>query len=839
MRIKFLKPAVLFLVFVVSLVVTSILTNRSNVDLTTTMDRASLPIVSFLDHGISVNELHGYTEQMDVAAMRDSVMPVGKDRTIELVITECERRIDKVAYEIRSMDGQRLVADGTVEQLKRTDKKLALSFQVQNILEEEQEYALILILQGKKDPVYYYTRLVETADYHTGECLDFALKFHDYSFREDAGDFIPTYMDPATGDSTTLQYVDLSCTLRQITWADFKGRVVGVLSPSFKEVGSSYNAVTIDYVMTSVNAAGETEYYNVQEYYRLRYTKARMYVLNFERTMNELFRGENAFVNEKTNILLGIRDEDVEYKDCGNFVAFVQEGELWSCNVEDNTVTRIFSFLETEGVGRRENWDQHDIKIVRLDEAGSVDFIVYGYMNRGDHEGQVGMSVCHYDGLSKTVEEEAFLPVNRSFEILKAEMGQLMYENETDVIYIMIEGTVYGIDLSTLKVKPRIEGLEEGSYAISQSNRFFAWIDPGKSYSASTLHLLDLQNNKQTDIREDSGYLRPLGFIRDDLIYGAADSKNISENMVGKTVFPMSWLKIMKLADTGYKVVKEYRHKGRYIGGITVSEGTIVVELLKKNSGNYEAAEGDSIMNRQEDERTKVVLKTIVTENKQREVVISQFRQISDSAKTRLITSKTVVAKGSKTVKVKTDFKNKYYYVYKKGDVLLADARLSKAISYAADNYGTVVDSAQKIIWMRTGKNARQAFRDIPSLYGAEGNSYQKALAALIKRAGGDVSVTEIAASRERTMEILQNKLKGKTVLDLTGCTTENLIWYVSCGAPVLAMTDKDSALLITGYGGGLINYFNPVNDETYSLSYAKADNIFAKAGAVFFSYIE
>ena len=48
--------------------------------------------------------------------------------------------------------------------------------------------------------------------------MDFALQFHEYTFRDDANKFIPKYMDAATGDTSTLNYVDLSCTLNQITW---------------------------------------------------------------------------------------------------------------------------------------------------------------------------------------------------------------------------------------------------------------------------------------------------------------------------------------------------------------------------------------------------------------------------------------------------------------------------------------------------------------------------------------------------------------------------------------------------------------------------------------------
>lgn len=51
-------------------------------------------------------------------------------------------------------------------------------------------------------------------------------------------------------------------------------------------------------------------------------------------------------------------------------------------------------------------------------------------MNRGDHEGEVGTAVYHYDGLVHTIEEEIFIPSDVSYEILKAQMGQLMYVNE-------------------------------------------------------------------------------------------------------------------------------------------------------------------------------------------------------------------------------------------------------------------------------------------------------------------------------------------------------------------------------------------------------------------------
>ena len=66
---------------------------------------------------------------------------------------------------------------------------------------------------------------------------------------------------------------------------------------------------------------------------------------------------------------------NVEYKanEAGTSVAFVQEGELWSYNTVENTLAKVFSFRGYEGIDSRENYGEHDIKIVGVDEVGSVD----------------------------------------------------------------------------------------------------------------------------------------------------------------------------------------------------------------------------------------------------------------------------------------------------------------------------------------------------------------------------------------------------------------------------------------------------------------------------------
>lgn len=95
---------------------------------------------------------------------------------------------------------------------------------------------------------------------------------------------------------------------------------------------------------------------------------------------------------------------------------------------------------------------------------------------------------------------------------MKSELGQLMYVNEGGTFYLMVDGTVYGIDTNTLETRELIRGLESGNFAVSDSNRYVAWTDgTGK---AETIHVMDLGDESTFEVAESSTEsLKPLGFM--------------------------------------------------------------------------------------------------------------------------------------------------------------------------------------------------------------------------------------------------------------------------------------------------------------------------------------
>lgn len=837
---KVIKPIVLIVVFIAALITFCIITNKGNKDMTTKQADATLPVMSFNLDKIKINTLHGYTTEMDPTKMRDCVIPISDDRKLSLSISTYGMAVDRISYKIRSMDGKRLVADDEISSFSNKDNTIQADISMPNVMDENTEYLLVFTITSGQDNVYYYSRIMQTDGKAAAKVVEFAKKFHDETFIKDDKSFFTTYMETTTGDRNTLAHVDLTSTVSQITWGSMAAAQYTNPVIALKEINDSYDVVTIDYVMSCVDGKGETEYYNVREYFRLRQTESRMYVLNYERTANQIFNSENSFISDSGSVILGIRSSEAEYRanEAGSVICFVQEGDLYSYDINNGMIIKVFSFRDAEGIDERENWNHHDIKIVSVDEAGSIDFVVYGYMNRGIHEGEVGAGVYHYDGLAHTIDEEAFIPSKTSYEVLKAEMGKMLYLNEKNEFYLMMDDSLYRINLGSMSVKKVVEGLSTGSYCASESNRYFAWVDSANQYSSNTIKVMDLKSGKTFEVKKgDDQYLRPLGFIGEDFIYGQANAADVVSDAAGNTTFPMNGLIILDTSDQSE--LKTYTPSSGYVEKISVDGYTVTIDLIAQNNGVYAEIGQDTIMNREADSKQKIALDTSQSDTKLTVSAIS-IAGGKKPDKLKQLTAQMTINSHDTAVDLKFDDNTVHFYVYAKGDVIFASDDISDAIKQANDSMGVVIDSNQQYVWMRARKNAVNAFANIAcNETDKDADSVVKSVSAMLTYNDVTVSVSELIGAGSSAVDVLKNNLPDKEILDLQGVSSEDIIFYISQGNPVFAMTGNTSAVLVTGYSSnGALYIYNPDNGATTSMSYEDADRMFYNGGLHFITYM-
>ncbi|MCR5467781.1 MAG: hypothetical protein K6F37_02365 [Lachnospiraceae bacterium] len=837
MKKGIIKALVLALTFLLGLMIFGRLTNKTNEDLTAEMPDSKLPrITLYTEDNTEVNELHGYVDDMNGCYMRDDVMLVPESRVIPVKIFANDWDIHSFTYEIRSLDLETLIARGEIEAKVGGEGVITADFKVENLLDDGEEYSLVFNISNGSSSASYYVRLIEMDTNHVQECIDFVKEFHDSTFDSSRLANLSTYMEPdSSADNSTLAHVTINSTLAQVGWGDFDSTVISDPVLDIKEINDSYNVLEYDYVVMATSEGTQNEYYNVKEVFRVRYSSERIYLLSYDRTMGEIFRLNEGTLFEN-NIILGIRDEDVEYiaNEKGDTICFVQEGELWSYNATSNQFAMVFSFNGYEGLDSGENYLEHDIKIINVDETGSADFVVYGYMNAGDHEGQVGLCVYHYDRISNTIEEELFVPSTESYQILKEDLGNLMYVNNSGVVFFIMNEKLYRITLDTLQTTELVTDLKEGTYVVSDTQKYISWASD--ETGSETMYLMNMELEETTEYSESTGVnLVPLGFVKEDLVYGMVRQTDLYRDTAGNYTIPMYELKIVDSESS--EVLKTYSSEGIYVSGITIDNFTMYLKRVMNNGTMYVETTEDTIMNKEGDADQIVTISTASSDVYETRVMISTENTL-DGSTAKLLTPKEIVNADSKTVSIDNVERNDRYYVYAKGDVILVSTNLTTAITTADENMGTVLDDKMAYVWKRSKATEKSEISVEYSNQEDGGNSIAKCVSAMLSTQDVTIGVTELMNQGRTAAEVLDTGLDNATVLELSGCTLDEVLYYVNLGNPVMGMVDSDNAVLIVGYDNKNVTLYNPDTSETYKMGKDDATTMFEASGNVFLSYL-
>jgi hypothetical protein len=279
--------------------------------------------------------------------------------------------------------------------------------------------------------MYYYQRIKIYNDAHLAQKLDFILDFHNAILNKATAENMIKYLEPSEdADNTSFSYVNINSSFDLVSWGNLKPKVLTQLIPTVKEIYQDTASVELEYI-AQAEISGVPEIYRITEFYRIRYSSDRMYLLNYERHMESVFDISLASTT-KSELKLGItNDLDVPYVtgEDETKVAFVRNRELWFYNLENNEITKVFSFRQDNTDYIRDLYDQHDIRIVDMDAEGNIDFLVYGYMNRGQYEGKVAIILYHFIRAENRIEELVYIPVDEPYQTLKENMGELSYVN--------------------------------------------------------------------------------------------------------------------------------------------------------------------------------------------------------------------------------------------------------------------------------------------------------------------------------------------------------------------------------------------------------------------------
>ena len=312
MRKKAIHAGILASVFVVAMILFGYAVNRNHIDLTADIGNASLPRVSFVYNSYKINTLVGYTSELEMATLRDQITPV-IDGKVQMQIQENDKEVRSVAYEVYSIDGKKKMYS---QDLELSEDKAQIEIP-QKLLEEGERF-LKVTLRFADGRASYYTRIADASKWNLDRCMAYVKNFFDKERNKEAAAELQPALEPnSQSDNQTYQTVTIHSDFEHVTWGSLQPEVIGDVQWQIKEANSMYMSVMLTYQVDCVGEEKDTkDRYNVNEFFRVRYSENKqMYLLDYNRTMNQLFDGGAGDVDEN-GVLLGVTDWNDIYNLC-------------------------------------------------------------------------------------------------------------------------------------------------------------------------------------------------------------------------------------------------------------------------------------------------------------------------------------------------------------------------------------------------------------------------------------------------------------------------------------------------------------------------------------------
>ncbi len=816
------------------------------IDNTTSMENATFPLVTIKAGDYKINLLHGYSSNLDANKIRETVTPINTDRSFEVLIDHKGMNIKKLNYEIRDFVSNALIETDSVSVFEDKGEFQSAKIKLKAELAKDKEYAVkITLITDKSDKMYYYQRIKQNEEVYLKQKLDFIMNFHQTILDKETAENIVSFLEPSTtADNSSLAYVNINSSFDLVSWGSLQPIVLTEIIPDIKEIYTDTASVELNYVVeATVN--GVMEKYRVTEFYRVRYSPDRMYLLNYERKMESIFDISLANIS-KNQLRLGITtDYKVPFKASADEtkLAFIRNRELWFYDLANNQITKVFSFRQEKTDYLRDMYDQHDIRILSMDAEGNLDFLVYGYMNRGQYEGRVAMILYRYIESEARIEEMVYIPIDEPFQSLKENISELTYVNSMEVFYFHVYNHIYSYNLITRELTQIASGVNENMVVVLPDLNYAAWQENTDPRQSVNINIMDLETGKQETISSEAGYnIRLMDMIDTNIIYGLVNAGDIAQMMDGSIMAPLS---VVNIASVDKNILKTYQDPEFYVSGLEVKENIVELSRVQKvkEEGRtaYVLATQDFIMNQVKKKNPVVNVVSEETDQELTEYYLTLPKAFDLEEIPKVTTTVNTVISEDPTVRLpESEQALLYYYPYITGGIEGAYETAAEAIKIAKENIGVVLDSNHQLIWERGVKAPSHIISDFEDLTweDASDQSIEGCIQLMLKYQKVAVSKDKLKLNSRSAYEVIKEFSKYPPIR-LTGITLDDALYYVSEDRPLIAMTSLGSAVIIYGYDAFNIMVIDPTDNKVSKIGIQDSTKMFEDAGNVFLSYLE
>lgn len=730
-----------------------------------------LPLLFVKSFDKEMNILYPYISEQTDRIDYDSLNILSSDRTLSLR-QDKEIGIVSVSYEINS--ATELIDEQKIEHPQIEDN--ILTIKLNNILIKNREYHLKLIFDTREyGKIFYYTRIMMTDDENIRSIVELADTFSLNNLDYDKARENTIYLESdETGDNSSLGFVNLKSNFNQLVYNNLKLEILG--NRDIRLLYYDGRSAEVSIAFDVVEEGDTIKIYEITENFTMRIGEERIYMLDYTRTMNEVFMGDaSGFGNGR--IVFGIQESaPQEWEENENYLTFVVNRELFLVDKKNAQVKKVFSFRN--GSSPRRTYRNHNIKLLSVDDAGNVKFLLYGYMNAGNHEADSGIAYMQYGISNDTIAEKMYISVDLAYESLHAYLSQLSFQSEEN-LYLKIADRIYSIDIKTGSYNILAENLREEDYAVNTEDGMLAW-----KGSENSLYLMNLSTGTRKQL-DTQGRMEPVGFLGKDLVvaYGDSNAEWIENGRKMDAVFSE-----VRILSENMEVKSEYK-KDIYLYDIHVQNERVHLQMIRKEGENtYRYAGEDTIVSNLSQE-SKGNLGYYASVDRGRIYYLK-----ADFIQPENITLRTPTEMAVDNLHITLDVRRAYdpYLAYKGRRLLGIYERADQAIEVSYLQYGRVV--------------------------------YDK---GIVYKRGSIASYKGLKAPDASVAEYYIQARQNNTISDLRGITLRQALYFIADEQYVLAYTRANNPVLLYGYDRSTVSVYDIISGSIYKIGIAEAEKNF------------
>lgn len=803
---------------------------------TVEMVEESYPYMQIQTQGHTINTLYGYSAPLESNIVRESVTPLDSAKQITLLISKAKSRLINLDYSIVDKESGEVYSTGSVNAIGEKQKKVDLTFDYS--FKTSTEYILdIKATSDQGKTIHYYTRLKFYLDEsNLDKKLAFAEQFHKDTFTKSKAEQLGRYLEPdSTNRNSSLSYVDITSNSSLVTWAEMSPKIISDELVTVKEYNMETACIQYNYFVQAATASGD-EIYHIKEFYRVRYASGQNYLLNFERSMEAVFDVSVAS-SKLSQLKLGITEDNrgkMLSNKKENKLYFAREGTLYEYDMEENEVKKIFSSFSDKASYAYKAYNEQAIRLLKVDDKDNLYFCAYGYFPRGRYEGDVAIVLYEYTSEGELV-EMVYMPMNTTYQQLKEDFEEYGYVSSRGIYYFTVANTVYAYNMTAKRLEKIAENVKENSFMTMEGVNCYTWSSSlSNGYGESiTIYNLETDEKKMIYRPDKKSYVKLLGVIEDNMVYGFVRQSDIGKMADGTKVTPCYELYI---ASTTGEVKRKYSVKGQYIQKVSCNGNVINMTLCKKQKGVYTKSGEDTILNNSEKESEKFSYTSRVTTKSLTEWYIRFPSSFDMKEKPVWGDTLTTLTTSERYVRLEQPKITKYY-VYAGGQIVASFESAARAIKEADNRMGVVVSSNHQVVWERSGAFLQNAIGGLDLTKAENGVSNLSACVHMLLKANHyDVAAKSLVGKDQMPYEVLARYLQRP--MNLKGCTLEEVLYFVSGNKPVIAMTGDRTAVVIGGYTTTKLTLYNPASGKKETVSRSAYEKIFNDAGNHFISYM-